>query len=328
MVFSFNSRLNVVTGVQIVMYDIHKAIRDVYESKIVGFQSYKKLNTNLHIRKEEYVQWRNPFMFSNSVVIVHERKFLILFWFLNHFLWQKIKIVYIHHSMLYGNKLLTVIPKTVICISERGRDNLINEFGVSKDHIYKIYNCTEDRFKRPHRKNSQSIITILYPARINSIKRQIEITKRLSGRLSDKVQILFAGDGPLYETFRMQLSNESTNFKCLGFVSDMNNLYEKCDYVMLFSKHEGLPISLIEAAMHGIPIICNSVGGNTEIAYNNKNAIVVDEWEELISVLNDLPKMTNDIYLSMCKNSRKIYEEKFTFEKFRASYLDLLSKLS
>lgn len=328
MIYSFNSRLNVVTGVQKVMYDIHKAIRDVYDSKIVGFQSYKELNTNLHINKEEYVQWRNPFKLRNSVVIVHERKFLVLFWFLNHFLWQRIKVIYIHHNMLYGHKLLTILPKTVICISDRGCDNLINEFGVSKDHIFKISNCTEDRSKRPHRKMSQGKITILYPARINSVKRQIELTKRLSGRLSDKVQILFAGDGPLFETFRMQLSNESANFKCLGFVSDMDSLYENCDFVMLFSKHEGLPISLIEAAMFGLPIICNSVGGNTEIAYNNKNAIVVDEWEELIDVLNDLPEMTNDIYLSMCRNSRKIYEEKFTFDKFRDCYLDLLSKLS
>ena len=80
--------------------------------------------------------------------------------------------------------------------------------------------------------------------------------------------------------------------------------------------------------MMGIPIICNDVGGNLEIAYSGHNSIVVNEWESLISVLNDLPTMDKDKYLSMCRNSRKIYQDKFTFDLFKKNYLNLLNTMS
>lgn len=304
------------------------AVKDEYDSKIVGLYPYEKLNPHLGIKKEEYIQWKSPFMFRGSFVIVHERKYLVLFWLLNYILLQKIKIIYIHHNMLYGHKMMTIIPQSVVCISDRGRENLIQEFGVNKKYIHKIYNCVEDRFKLPHKSFLQDKIKILYPARINNTKRQIEIVRCLKGRLSNKIQIIFAGDGPLLNDLKNEVSLDNSNFKCVGFASDMERLYNECDFVMLFSEHEGLPISLIEATMMGIPIICNDVGGNSEIATNGNNAIVVNEWENLISVLNDLPTMDNEKYLSMCRNSRKIYQDKFTFDLFKKNYLNLLNSMS
>ena len=36
------------------------------------------------IFEDEYKQFKNPFMFYDSIVVLHERKFLLLFWILNH----------------------------------------------------------------------------------------------------------------------------------------------------------------------------------------------------------------------------------------------------
>jgi glycosyltransferase involved in cell wall biosynthesis len=80
-------------------------------------------------------------------------------------------------------------------------------------------------------------------------------------------------------------------------------------------------------AMMGMPIICNDVRGNTEIAYNGENAIVVNEWDELLETLNRLPQMNKETYLSMCQKSREIYGQNFTFERFKRSYLELLNSL-
>lgn len=325
--FSFNSQLDIVTGVQKVLLDVHNAVRDDYEAKIVGQISYGRVHPNHSIKKDEYEQWRNPFMFYNSIVILHERKFLILFWLLNHLLFQRIKLVYVHHSMLYGHKFMTMIPKTVVCISDKGRENLIREFNVKPEQIHKIHNCVGDRYVGNHKSIDYNKIKVLYPARINNGKRQLEIVEKFRGKLSDHVQLLFAGDGPLYKELKMLLGEEDTNMKCLGFVSDMEKLMKECDFILLFSDHEGLPISLIEATMMGMPIICNDVGGNTEIAFNGENAIVVNEWDELLTTLNELPQMDKDTYLLMCQKSREIYEQNFTFARFKQNYLDLLDRL-
>lgn len=83
-VFSVNSELNQVTGIQKVLLDIHKALKGTFDTKIVGQFNYKEINAALKIKREDYVQLKNPFMFRNSIVILHQRKYLILFEILNN----------------------------------------------------------------------------------------------------------------------------------------------------------------------------------------------------------------------------------------------------
>lgn len=324
--FSINTELKKVTGVQKVLMDIHHAVQSDYDAKIVGIKSYDQVNKVHAINEEEYIQWKNPFIFHKSVVIVHERKLLLLFWMLNTFLLQKIKIVYIHHNIFNNRRLATVLPRTIVSISDRVTENLIDFFGAKKEHIFKIYNCVKDIHPKQHKSCSREKIKILYPARINSVKRQVEIYQNLQGKINSKIEILFVGTGPLYEELK-NLAKDNEQFKILGFRSDVYKLLQECDYMMLFSKHEGLPITLIEAAMCGTPIICNDVGGNCEIAHNKENAFVVNEWEELITTLNNLPNVATDTYKTMSKNSRYIYEKNFTFDKFKQSYLQLLKQV-
>ena len=79
-VFSIDTQLYKVTGVEKVLLDIHHAVRNDYEAKIVGTILYKEVNKDHNIPYEEYIHFHNPFMFYNSIVIVHERRLL----FQNH----------------------------------------------------------------------------------------------------------------------------------------------------------------------------------------------------------------------------------------------------
>lgn len=97
---------------------------------------------------------------------------------------------------------------------------------------------------------------------------------------------------------------------------------------MLFSSKEGLPITLIEAAMCYTPIVCNDVGGNCEIARDGQNAFVAKDWDDLICTINRLPTLNASIYMRMAERSREIYEQNFTFEKFKENYLNLLNHLT
>ena len=324
-IFSYNTVLYKITGVQKVMMDIHYAMSDEYESYVVGNVSYQNVDKNLGLSKSEYKRWVNPFLFRNSVVFIHERKALLIFWFLNFFLFQNIKLVYVHHNIMYGYKWAPM-PKCVIAISDRCSENLTDYFGVKPQLIHKIFNCVKDIHPNEHKLPSGDKIKILLPARINEQKQQLEIVKNLNGKLVHNVEILFAGTGPYYNQLE-QLVKEDKNFRVLGFRSDIHQLLQECDYMMLFSKHEGLPITLIEATMCGTPIICNDVGGNLEIAHNNENAYVTDSWGELASIINSLPEVTQDEYSRRSKNSRKIYEQYFTFTNFKKQYLDLVSKI-
>lgn len=325
-VYSFNSELFKITGVQKVLMDVHHAVKGVYDAQIVGTVPYSKLHKDLNIHQDEYVKIKNPFMFRNSIVILHERKFLAFFWLLNRVLFQNIKLVYIHHNVFSDHRRMSIMPKTVVAISDEGVRNLHQFFGVPLQNIHKIYNCVEDIHPKPHKSYNGGVVKILYPARINDQKRQLEIFEHLKGKLSDKIKIFFAGTGPNYDVLQ-ELTKNDPHFECLGYRSDIYHLLQECDYMMLFSGHEGLPITLIEATMMGCPIICSRVGGNAEIVESEKNGIVLDKdyWAGLVEKLNSLELVSEDKYNLMCKYSRRIYEDRFTFDKFQKEYCKLLS---
>jgi len=324
--YSIDFQLYKVTGVEKVMLDIHHAVKGEYDAKIVGNIPYDEVRPEHNIRKEEYVQKNSWFMFRNSIVIVHERRLLWVFWVLNHLFFQRIKIVYIHHNVFHNHKLITIFPKTIVAISDSSIDNLIQFFGAPKSHIYKIYNCVADEYEGIHAPMHHDLITILLPGRINKQKQQLEIVRQLSGRIDSRIKILFAGDGPMLEELRT-ICKGNKSFEVLGFRNDVKELLQKSDFILLFSVHEGLPISLIEATMVGMPILCNGVGGNTEICINGKNGWILNDWDDLIATINNLTNISNEEYSCMCKESRGIYESRFTFEEFKNKYLYLLAGL-
>jgi glycosyltransferase involved in cell wall biosynthesis len=324
--FSVDFQLYKVTGVEKVMLDIHHAVKDDFLAKIVGNIPYNKIRAELQINRNEYVQFKNMFMFRNSIVVVHERRLLLMFWLLNHILFQNIKIVYVHHNIFHNHKFTTILPKNIVAIADKGVDNITKFFGAPPKNIHKIYNCVADEYEGPHRMMRGDIITLLLPGRINDQKRQLEIVHHLSGKIDHRILIRFAGEGPYLDELK-KVCERDANFEVLGFRNDVKRLLKETDFMLLFSAHEGLPITLIEATMVGMPIVCNDVGGNVEICHDGENGWVVNRWEELIDVINKLPYISDEQYKNMCQKSRKIYEENFTFDLFKKNYLNLLSTL-
>ena len=325
-VYSIDFQLYKVTGVEKVMLDIHHAVKGEYDAKIVGDIPYDEVRPEHNIKREEYVQKKSWLMFRNSIVIVHERRLLWIFWMLNHLFFQRINVVYVHHNIFNNHKLTTILPKTIVAIADSGIKNLTQFFGAPLKHIHKIYNCVADDYDGLHQPMNKEKIILLLPGRINEQKRQLEIVRQLSGKLDSRIEILFAGDGPQLKDLELLCQGKS-NFKVLGFRNDVKKLLKRVDYVLLFSAYEGLPITLIEATMIGLPILCNNVGGNTEICHDGENGWVLDDWDTLIKKINDLPSVTDDEYLCMCRESRNIYKQNFSFELFKDKYLKLLRSL-
>lgn len=327
-VYQLNSELYKVTGIQRVLLDIHEAIKDDFNSKIVGTIPYEQVNENLAIAKNDYFKLCNPMSLRNSVVIIHERRLLPLMWIMTHIPGMNIKCVYVHHNELYGKRCPFLFPKNIVAISDSGIKNLTEYFGVPIKNITKIHNCVRQpqNLKLDKKKFDPDNITILYPARINSVKRQLEIVDRLKNKLDHRIKILFAGIGPQYEMLKEKCMG-SEQFIALGFRDDILELMKRTDFILLFSTHEGLPITLIEATMLGIPAICNSVGGNSEIIDDGKNGIIANDWDSLTGVLNSIPIWRQSDIDNMSQYSQESYQRKFKFEIFRERYINFLKSV-
>lgn len=115
----------------------------------------------------------------------------------------------------------------------------------------------------------------------------------------------------------------------LGFQSNVAGFLNQWDIVMCCAEHEELPISLIEAAASGLPMVSTDVGGINEIIEDGKNGYLVQVGDieqmsvKLLSIMNSTSE-----YPNMSSAARKVTEEKFhpqsTANALRSIYEGLL----
>lgn len=327
-ILSLTKDLDEFGGAQKVLMDIHRGIKQKYNAKVLGFPKFSDLHPQYHIDKSDYVRFRSPFYLNNKLLIVHDRRIITFIMGLKRLFFLNTKILYVSHCVYDTLNWASRFPNDIISISDKVTDNLINYFGLKNKNIRLIYNGIQDSGSTqviPRIRGNK--IIILYSARVYALKRQLEIVDNLKNKLSSEIEIQFAGTGPDYNKL-VEKCKGSPNFKALGFIKNTNEIIKNADYLMLFSEREGLPISLIEGAMHGKPLLVNDVGGNLEVGVPGVNGFLLsDDWPGLAATLNSLTRLPDDEYLKMSLNSRKRYEDMFTYEKMVSMYLDVIDQM-
>src|SRR5690606_28645530 len=83
----------------------------------------------------------------------------------------------------------------------------------------------------------------------------------------DDVLVVIAGEGPLRPELEAQTaaSNVTDRVRFLGWRDDVPALLRAADVFVLPSLHEGLPLSVLEAARAGTPVIASRIGGTDEV---------------------------------------------------------------
>jgi len=98
------------------------------------------------------------------------------------------------------------------------------------------------------------------------------------------------GNGPLQATLHAQAAVLS-NMTLVDFTADLSVVFGALDLVVLTSDNEGVPLSLMEAASAGVPVVALRVGGVSEIVEHEVTGLLVDHDADLLGsvqrVLND-----------------------------------------
>lgn len=84
----------------------------------------------------------------------------------------------------------------------------------------------------------------------------------------------FVADQALSEQIRLHGNYE---------VSDLPQILEQADVVVLPSLKEGLPLVLVEAMQRGVTIVATAAGGTEELGHDNPDVIITDiEWDDFV----------------------------------------------
>ncbi len=124
-------------------------------------------------------------------------------------------------------------------------------------------------------------------ARLEPVKGVDRLIKAM-GLLNTNIHLAIAGDGSEAETLRTLAETEEVADRVhfLGSLDSMTRFYQAIDVFALTSRHEGLPLSPLEAQSCGVPVVASRVGGMAEALCPTTGQLVSgDDQAELSAAL-------------------------------------------
>lgn len=114
--------------------------------------------------------------------------------------------------------------------------------------------------------------------------------------------------------------------KMEGIKNNVPTYLNATDIYVQSSRHEGLPLALMEATSVGLPIVASDVGGIPEVAQENRNAILVpaEDSKELAKALDKLIS-DSKLRIELGRQSLNVYQESFCLKQNVANLIKYYS---
>lgn len=267
-------------------------------------------------------------LLTNNIKVVHANCLRIALYmvFIKLFFWN-IKVMYTKHNVTMLEKrpklfsfILNMFVDRIITVSNFERDNLL-ALGVKEEKIRTIYNGVElKKFEYRMPLDNSEIINIGILARLSEEKNHrlfLETAGLLKQNSSRSIKYYIAGDGPErknIETFIME-NGLGDDVVLLGNVSDPDRFLQEMDILLLTSKREVFPMTIIEAMAKGTPVVSIDVGGIREAIQDDINGFLVNapSASDFASKI-ELLLVSYDKRVDFSKKSRSRVEQEFTLQ--------------
>ena len=230
------------------------------------------------------------------------------------------------------------------CVTEKAEQSFFgsstlydSNFTLQRRNHFTIHNCLPPQFNKQSPKPSFSIhtpLTIGVVARLENIKGADFILPAYARVLNSipECRLLIVGDGKLREIMEQQqrdLHIAESQITWTGRVDyhKLPELYNQMDVVWVPSRSEGFGLSAIEAMANGRTVIASATGGLTEIVNDGVDGLLFDNGniDDLASKTVNLLKNTE--LLQQLSRTANQNANKFTFDHYRDSVLNLYSKI-
>jgi glycosyltransferase involved in cell wall biosynthesis len=223
-----------------------------------------------------------------------------------------------------------------VSISEEVHKSALNEYGNVVKTLIKN-GCTpvnrSENFERVREwinsvKFNNETKVLLNVARISKLKNQqllIDCMKTLEAEGENVIALVLgdfaANEKPLYNHL---MKMKSKNVYFLGKVKNVGDYYLNSDAFVLTSKHEGLPISLLEALSAGLIPVCTPAGGVADVVKKNVGFLSKDcTYKSYLNTLRSFLNTDKACRTSMQEKCIDLFQNEFCMGKCAALYQEL-----
>lgn len=234
----------------------------------------------------------------------------------------------------YFKKLMDIYELTIqkvdrIVFVAEGPRNLFLQLNpsINSNKVFYIHNGIPNMKVEEHQSLNQPI-EICCVGSIADRKGQqfiVDAIMKLSIEEREKIHFTLIGDGMMRTDLENKVrdANIQKYISFMGTRSDVDVFLKKSDIFILPSKDEGLPMAIIEAMRASLPIISTPVGGIPEMLKDGYNGLIMNPDEG--SLYNILKNIENYDWLLMGRNSRKLFESKFSSNEMIKNYAKILT---
>ena len=188
-------------------------------------------------------------------------------------------------------------------------------------------------------KEESETLLLISLAYISPIKRLNRIAEALLGWKGKKVK--WEHIGVAYDENRSFEDSVNAQFRdhptvSVSFKGELQQkeifeyfTVERPDLLICTSESEGIPVSMMEAMAHGIPVLSVDVGGVHEIVEHRKNGLLIPAAAteiEIRSALDEFIAFSSETKQAMRQNAVKTYEDKFNGQKNYTTFVKTVLK--
>ena len=179
--------------------------------------------------------------------------------------------------------LLARRTTALVAVGERVRDELLGA-GIGRSDQYVVIPPGVALEARPDRVSARNGLglplnrpLVLFVGRLTAVKRPDRLIEAMALVLDTRPDavLAIAGEGELLEETRSRAEPLGESVRFLGWQRDIAGLYAAADCMVLTSDNEGMPVTLIEAAMAGVPSVTTDVGSAREVVLDGVTGLVV-----------------------------------------------------
>lgn len=257
---------------------------------------------------------------------------------------KALKVHTFHGHLLHGYfagwkiKLVIAIEKflatrtdVLIAVGNQVRDDLL-KVGIGKSEQYKVFYpglpAPADINRDDARRNlglNLNAIYCTFVGRLTQIKRPdrlLDVVAACQAR-GMGLHFLVAGEGELFESSKARALNEKLPVTFLGWRSDIDQLFAASDIAILTSDNEGIPLTLIQAAFAGIPIVAPRVGSIADIVIDGETGFLTSTQAGAMASALSALVTDEDLREELGSVGRAHAEKYFSLEKSLADHAAL-----
>jgi glycosyltransferase involved in cell wall biosynthesis len=185
-----------------------------------------------------------------------------------------------------AERLTSPLADRILCVSQAIARDLVERYHIDAARTVVVHNGIDAWAFRPARPPAavraelgiaDGCRVIVMAGRMTAQKGWdvlLEAAARLAAARGDLAWVL-VGDGPLRAALTRRAADLDLAVRFTGARSDMADVLGAADVVVLASRSEGLPFTLLEAMALGMPVVATRVGGVPEVVEDGRSGRLV-----------------------------------------------------